>query len=139
MRDTFRRFKPKHILEWGTGDSTKLMHKLCPDAQIVSIEHQTKYYIKWKLLLYGYRDKVILVKRDLKHYANPHLPERYFDFIFVDGFKPLRVKCMRTSLKLLKDKGLLMLHDSDDDRFKKGIKLFKKIKELDRTILLSKK
>lgn len=132
LEKTLKEFKPKIILEWGSGKSTKLMRKLLPDSEIHSIEHQLKWYLLWKLTIH----KVNLHRIPLNNYPSPNFPDKYFDFIFVDGRN--RVECMKSSLELLKDNGLLMLHDSNREKYREGIKLFKIITEENNTMLMRK-
>lgn len=126
--------KPKKILEWGTGRSTILMHKLLPRTEIHSIEHNWKWCMRWRLGIFGVNLHCV---PSLEKYISPNFPEKYFDFIFIDGTK--RVECMKTSLRLLKDDGLLMLHDSNREEYKKCIKLYEKVEESNNTILMRKK
>jgi len=125
--------RPKRILEWGPGRSTMLMHDLLPDSQINSVEHDWKWYLRWLLGIRGVN--LHYIKLD-GGYASPDFPEKYFDFIFIDGKQ--RVKCMKTALRLLKDNGLLMLHDSNREKYREGIKLFKIVEKKGNTILLKK-
>ena len=134
LTEALKEKKPRSIIEWGTGRSTMLMRKLCPDAEIRSIESDFKWYLRWKLGIFGAHLYYIPVNRG---YTSPNFPEKHFDFAFVDG--ELRVDCMRTALKLLKDDGLLMLHDSNSKELQPGIKMFKIVKEKNYTVLLKKK
>ena len=131
---TLKEKKPKTIIEWGTGRSTMLMRKICPNAEIHSIDNDLKWYLRWRLGIFGAHLYYMPINRG---YTSPNFIEKYFDFAFVDGV--LRVDCMKTALKLLKDDGLLMLHDSSSKEFQPGIKMFKIVKKKDNTILLKKK
>lgn len=125
--------KPKKIIEWGAGRSTMIMRKFCPNAEIRSFESDLKWYLRWRLSVFGAHLYYLPANRG---YTFPNFPEKYFDFAFVDGEK--RVDCMKAALKLLKDDGLLMLHDSGSKELQPGIKMFRTIKEKDNTILLKK-
>jgi hypothetical protein len=133
LTETLKKKKPKKIIEWGSGRSTMLMKKICPDAEIHSIESDFKWHLRWRLSIFGVHLYYIPVN---KGFIFPDCPEKYFDFAFVDGKS--RVQCMKTALKLLKDDGLLILHDSNSKKLKPGIKLFKLIKEKNNTMLLKK-
>ena len=99
---------PKTILEWGCGQSTKLMKQFCPTAEIHSIEHDWRWYIRQKISI---NSQIHLIPLN-KGYATPDFPENYFDFIFVDAKKEVIPDCTRTALKLVKDDGLILLHDA---------------------------
>jgi len=113
---------PKRILEWGPGHSTVLMNELCPDSEVISIEHLKWYYDKWKDKV---KSKIILIEdkegTDMPRYTNPPVDGK-FDLIFIDGRQ--RVKCLKKSLELLSDNGVVMLHDSERVEYREGIDLY---------------
>lgn len=51
LRRVCRDIKPKRILEWGPGRSTVVMHEECPDAQIITTEHNEAYFKVARVLL----------------------------------------------------------------------------------------
>lgn len=129
--------KPKRMLEWGTGRSTIIMKELCPDAEIHSIENSLIWFIRWKLGI----SRVNLYHISLNDgYTTPDFPDKYFDFIFIDSEKNSRNECMKSALRLLKDDGALMLHDSTWIEFQEGKRLFRVVeeREQDKTALLRK-
>ena len=127
--------KPKNILEWGPGISTQLMEEVCPKATIYTFEHLKQYSDYWKVLL---KSTVFLVE-DLDRYckADNILFETKFDLIFVDGRR--RVDCLRTALKLIRDDGVVILHDAERNEYNEGIELFDKVEYDDGTVVLKKK
>jgi len=114
------KIQPKRILEWGPGVSTEMMEKLCPHAFIFSFEHQKQYYDHWSNRL---KSTLFLVE-DLNTYANGGniIWEEKFDMIFVDGRN--RVSCLRKALDLVKDDGVVILHDAEREEYRQGIELF---------------
>jgi hypothetical protein len=120
LREHLIKYKPKNILEFGTGKSTKIMKECCPDAEIISFENSRKWYWRWKFSLWGVNTR--LAKGE--EYTNPILMDGSFDFIFVDGIE--RTKCMKSSLRLLKDDEFLMLHDCNDYDIPKGYRIIYK-------------
>jgi len=134
MKRTLIKRRPKTILEWGSGRSTMLMRKLCPNAEIHSIEDDLRWFLRWKI---GIKN-VNLHYIPLDRYSNPDFPNGYFDFIFIDGENEKRVDCMKSSLKLLKDGGLLMMHDSEVEEYRRWFNLFDFIEENNHTVLLKK-
>ena len=129
--------KPKRILEWGPGLSTQVMRERCPKANIISIEHQKKYYDIAMDQLRGLNIQLFLIEENenssMPNYTNPPV-FGFFDFIFVDGRH--RVDCLKTSMKLIKKNGIIMLHDAERLEYQRGINLFKKVDEGDGTVCL---
>jgi predicted O-methyltransferase YrrM len=133
--------KPKRILEWGPGESTELMMKLCPDAEIISIEHNKVWFEKWKHL------GCVNLKEAPESDRNNPLWERYcwpegldidnkgkFDLIFVDGRE--RVRCLKNSKAFISKDGVVILHDSERNEYKPGIELYDKVEEQFDTVVL---
>jgi len=145
---------PKEILEWGPGKSTYIMSECCPDAKILSIEHNAKYYQK---ILSNVKSPNV----DLKHIPRPHqntgngfgyvcYPVREmikeqgevnekFDLIFVDGRS--RCDCLTIAFLLIKEDGIVILHDSQRKRYQDGIDLFPFVfrdENRDQTAVMSK-
>jgi len=109
------KFKPKKIIEFGTGKSTNIMADLLKDSEIVTIEHQRKWYYRWK---WGLSKRVKILLLD-DNYSNPDYPDKYFDFAFIDGKD--RENCMKSCFRLLKEGGYVMLHDYKDYRIPEGL------------------
>ena len=139
-----RIIKPRKILEWGPGPSTKTMREECPNAKIITCEHDYKWFNKWLKefdninITLLYLEGPIEDRKDLlwNVYTNPPV-EGKFDLIFVDGRE--RVRCMRASLNLLSKNGVLLLHDANRRRYKKGVSLFVLNEKLFRTLCLKLK
>jgi len=134
-----KKIKPKSILEWGPGDSTIMMAKWCPEADIITVEHQEEWYLFWKkeFITKKINDKICMFltegpednREDSRWvlYADP-LPEGYeFDLIFVDGRE--RVRCLKYAKKVLAPGGVVILHDAQRGEYQEGIKMFKVIEE----------
>lgn len=139
------RVKPKRILEWGPGYSTQVMREVCPDAIIISIEHQVKYQQEWAKKFWEDEKTFIVLwsapednreDPDWEFYADSPLKGK-FDLIFVDGRE--RVRCMESIIKrhLLNKGGVVLLHDSERGEYQKGIELFTKLEEDYGTVCLS--
>ena len=141
-----KKIEPKRILEWGPGISTEDMFYHCPTAEIISIEHQKKYYDEWKEKLPPTIDLRLIEDDDvhfnkgkvkeedaMPNYTNPPVKGK-FDLIFVDG--RCRVKCMKFAKKVLNNGGVVILHDSDRGYYDEGIKLFRVIDDEDGTVCL---
>lgn len=122
------------ILEWGSGRSSLLIHSYQPEAEFHTIEHDWKWFFRWKMK-FPRKIKIHYIPLN-KGYSNPRFPNDYFDFIFVDGRQ--RVQCLRSALRLLEHGGYIILHDSHRKEYQEGTKLFKKIKEGNDTLLMRK-
>lgn len=137
--------QPKRILEWGSGRSSILMEEIIPDVEIHSIEHNWKWFLRIKFELWKIGSKIHLHRIPLNNgYTTPDFPEKYFDFVFIDGKR--RPECMIMALTLMKDDGLLLLHNSHEEWFHKihsWRSLFNIVEEIgkpgDKTTLMRKK
>jgi len=130
------KIKPKRILEWGPGISTKLMNVTCPNTEIISIEHQKKYYDEWKKKLSPTIDLRLREEpeeTEMETYVNPDV-EGKFDLIFVDGRN--RVMCLKVAKTLVSKDGVVILHDAERTEYDEGIKLFDIIDDEDGTVCL---
>jgi len=121
-------YKPKRIIEWGTGISTKIMDREGVD-EIHTIEHDLEWYNKFKD---GYSDRVKCYHMTSPDYivAGNLFQENYFDMAFIDGAEP-RVEYMKTAKRLVRNGGLILLHDAETPHYGEGIKLFVPIKEVE--------
>lgn len=119
-------YKPKTIIEWGTGVSTKIMDREGVD-EICTFEHDLDWYNKFKDR-YSARVKCYHMLPPDYLVAGNLFQENHFDMAFVDGTEP-RVECMRTAKRLVRNGGVVLLHDSELAWYADGIKLFVLIKE----------
>lgn len=115
-----RHVRPRRVLEFGPGWSTRIMLKHT-DSQIVSIEESPKWYQK-------YRREFDPTRVDL-HYKPPgwSLDELQtlgppFDVIFVDGGR--RAQQLAFGAKLLSERGVACLHDAHREEYEPGIRAY---------------
>lgn len=114
------------VLEWGSGGSTLEIGKRV--KWLYSVEHDERWYEKVKNEIKANNlDNVILYRvprnkeeksgddgtyEDYKDYVN-FISSQYdhllFDVIFIDG--RARVECAKVALQLLKDGGVIFIHD----------------------------
>jgi predicted O-methyltransferase YrrM len=133
LRKYLRLMKPKRILEWGVGHSTRIMVEECPSSTIDSIEHHSYWFHKYQETLKTYPNKVNLYYVPLdKGYAT--FPCQKYDLIFIDGRR--RVECMQTSKRVVSKAGVVILHDSERERYATGKALFTLIEESDGTAVM---
>lgn len=136
--------KPKRILEWGTGLSTKIMCGFAGQwgiEQLLTLDDHAVYQAE----ALGYMNPVpdFLEARcegqigDLfpwedrgYNYATYPLSRGMkFDLIFVDGRR--RNECLLTASNCLAEGGLVILHDSWRQRYQAGMGLFEKVDVFD--------
>lgn len=135
LRKWLRKIQPEYILEWGMGHSTKIMLEECPDAKIDTFEHDINWFKKYYEVLRPHFKNVNTYYFPLdKGYAT--FPYRHYDLIFIDG--RMRVECMKTSKKIIDNEGVVILHDSERERYKEGIKLFTILEESEGTTVMKK-
>jgi predicted O-methyltransferase YrrM len=127
---------PRTILEWGSGESTLLLAGLCPQAQILSIEHDRSWHgCTWSqtrslphvevvhvphMLSYGGSAgyvtyplrRLLLTKRSLSNY----------NLILVDGRS--RCDCLVVASLLLTRPGIVVLHDAHRKNYHEGLRAF---------------
>jgi len=135
-----RLVKPKRILEWGPGQSTKIMLQECPNAQIICCENKKGWFEKYQREL---GDKVRFIYVDAPDnnrqdnrwtaYTDPAVKGK-FDLIFVDGRE--RVRCLQTAFKRLKPNGIVLLHDANRTYYEEGIRLFDQVEKANDTVCL---
>ena len=125
---------PRNILEWGPGRSTCIMHEECPDANILSIEHDKLFYNKAQIqhkdnkkINIIYVNHTITPAEDKGYTTYPVrklLPERldFYDLIFIDGRS--RCDCLCISFLLLSSAGVVVLHDSNRVNYHPGLEIF---------------
>lgn len=138
--------KLENVLEWGSGISTIYFPVLAKNLKLwVSVEHNVEW---WKKIHSMNTSPLVSVNffkpndsdwkddcgrngtyEEFKNYVDyPSTLGVKFDFIFVDG--RARVDCMRVSTGLLKENGILVLHDCLVPHYKEGIDYFDKVKRV---------
>jgi precorrin-6B methylase 2 len=112
--------KNKTVFEYGSGYSSMFyaskVHKL------ITIEHDEAWYQKLKPELAENVDITFVglteayPKAILEH-------DELFDIIVIDGRK--RIECIRYAVKKIKAEGVIVLDDSERDKYKEGIQYLK--------------
>jgi len=119
--------KPKRILEWGPGFSTDLFVHLCPEASILSIEHQEKWAAKQAERFNGRANIVHQGIGPACRYAYWPTTQGPFDLIFVDGRR--RNECLLAARECLAPGGVVVLHDANRVAYTLGRELYETIAE----------
>lgn len=117
LKAIISRRSPRRILEWGAGRSTWLMRELLPEAEIISIEHDRRWYKHWQMRLDVDLRLVPLGDR----YSNPEVAG-LFDLIFVDG--RWRRRCLEAAARLVKTDRVVLLHDAQREWYHSAFERF---------------
>lgn len=134
-----KELNPERILEWGPGESTLLMLHTCPNARIWSIEADKKWHKIYTIKFVNYPTVFIKYATAPRYWLLPLEMKKAFDLIFVDGTCDYRVNCLKTAAQVLSDDGVVILHDSERQKYSEGIALFEKVEESDGTLVMKKK
>jgi predicted O-methyltransferase YrrM len=134
--------KPKKILEYGPGESTRLMRMICPKSEIRTIEHDAKWFNVWIKELADDKTHVVLAESP-EDDRTSLLWDKYveqrgmYDLIFIDGRE--RVKCLNWAKDHINPNGVVILHDAEREEYLSGIELFNKLEEWGGTVVLRRK
>lgn len=125
--------------EYGSGSSTRYFAGLL--GTLVSVEHDKSWYEKVKDQLFGitnvsYHLVPIEEDQNVKNFlAYPkfitQFPENHFDFILVDGRE--RVECCKNSISSLKPGGVLVLDNSEREKYQEIFTILNKWKMIQTT------
>lgn len=110
--------KEMDIFEYGSGNSTFWYANRV--NTVVSIEHDYDWYLRIKKSLPS--NAVIYSKKLVyggEYAVFPNTLNSYFDIIIVDGRD--RVNALKNSLTALKPNGVIVLDDSERDRYNDGV------------------
>ncbi len=135
------RLSPKRILEWGPGISTLLLAELCPQAQLLSIEHDLEWFAKMNGVK-RYYHQLDVVHRAIslrpgasQGYATyPFLRSELFDLIFIDG--RARCDCIAVASRKISPHGTVLVHDAHRRNYHPAFRLFRTVNIKDNTAVL---
>lgn len=137
LEDKWKTFQaPIQVFEWGSGASTLWLAKRVDE--IISVEHDPKWHAILQPILQEYLNVTLLLKEpdglliDEKYVSNKirgmnfknyvTVIEKYkkrFDIIVIDG--RARSACLEISVNFLKDKGCIVLDNSDRQEYQQAI------------------
>lgn len=115
-------FKPKNILEFGSGKSTGVM-AMAPSVELIhTYEHDHEYFSKFNKSAFDNLELHLIENQDeyAYHFKNK---KKIYDLIFVDGVN--RPRCIKESRHFLSQTGVMMLHDAAREEYEDAIKPFK--------------
>lgn len=116
-----------HIaFEWGSGKSTIWLARRV--KSVISVENNTEWFEKVNEWLKEYRIYNVVISEaslDGTIYEDRILycHDNYFDIIFIDGRH--RVACVKNAIPKLKPGGMLVVDDSEREKYKPGFDLLK--------------
>src|ERR1700754_2095964 len=110
--------KEMRLFEYGSGYSTLFFSELV--ASVTSLEYDIEWYERISKDL-PKNAKVLLVKNDVdgSYCRAIHQTEGLFDVVVVDGRD--RVNCIKQSIAKLQGHGVILLDDSQRERYQEGI------------------
>lgn len=114
-------------LEFGSGCSTIWLAQRV--KSLVSVEHDKKWYERVKKLLEQNNiENVKLVYAEVKDYLKvlKNYRNETLDFVFSDGLKQFRSRCIRASWPKIKKGGIMIIDNSETIHPRKGIKFIEK-------------
>lgn len=114
--------KPTHVLEYGPGESSKIILSYPCVEVLDSFEHDKAYYDKWRNEILDERF-CMTHEEQSDHYVNGSLCKH--DLIFIDG--KWREACISSSKAKLNPGGAVMVHDAERRQYHKHMRLFKYI------------
>lgn len=117
LKHFFEQNKNPHVLEFGVGGSTVWFSQ--KTTNLISVEHDEKWAIDVKNYIKT-PTNINLLPRPYNNFCN-QFPDNFFDLILIDGRE--RVRCITSSIRILKSGGILMLDNSERDYYQPGIKL----------------
>jgi SAM-dependent methyltransferase len=139
IKELLERRRPITCLEWGAGYSTLYFYKyLGVGSRWISIEHDKLWFEKIKQLIPEERVSIYFVPPNQWPPTDPYgdgslydfidyveFPKRFnekFDFILIDG--RARKFCLMKAFELLKDDGIVVLHDANRRYYHESFKLY---------------
>ena len=139
VADILKKLRPQNCLEWGSGYGTMYFPSLLEGgAKWTAVEHNKEWAEKVQEMNKRPNVSIFHVAPNSSKWTDPdndgayadlkdyiEFPEKFgaFDFILVDG--RARIECMKKTLSLLSEKGVLVLHDANRTYYHKTFDLFR--------------
>ena len=137
LRKYLRKTNAKNIMEWGPGASTMIMVEECPDAHIISVEHDKKWFEVAKQKFSGMGNIELHLRTIHKKkckYGMVAVKHKPFDLIFVDGRR--RVECAIIAMQCLRPGGVILMHDITRTEYTVPLTPFINVIEQDRDTMV---
>lgn len=113
-------FNPSHVLEYGPGESTKIMQAYHSVQTIDTVEHNDAWSSKIKENL----NHKVVICTEPNEFKYTYFQGRFhaYDLIFIDGLN--RTNCLAIARLRLTEHGTVILHDAERPEYKAGIDLY---------------
>jgi len=113
--------RPKTCFEWGCGESTKMISNYSSIELMDSVEHDAVWLDKISKVV---NDKVMMIyEPDREKYKFVQGRKSKYDLIFIDGRD--RENCLIQAHYILDISGVVILHDSEREKYLKSIQSYK--------------
>uniref|UniRef100_A0A7C2P225 Class I SAM-dependent methyltransferase n=1 Tax=candidate division WOR-3 bacterium TaxID=2052148 RepID=A0A7C2P225_UNCW3 len=138
IEEILKKLEPIKCLEWGAGYSTLYFPKILnSNSTWIAIEHEKEWFEKIRMINRNPNVEIHLVLpnkypwsdeykdgdySDLKDYIEYPTKFGKFDFILIDG--RARKYCIMKAYELIKDKGVVVLHDANRTYYHEPFRLF---------------
>ena len=139
FKDILKSLRPANILEWGAGFSTLQFPGLLENPfKWYAIEHNEEWYSQLVKMNQNPNVEIILKKHnhypysdehgdgsydDFKDYIEAPGNDRKYDLIIIDG--RARNDCLLKAMKIIREEGIILLHDANRKRYDKYLDKFK--------------
>ena len=139
IEEILKRLRPKKCLEWGSGNSTIYFPNfVSKNSNWISIEHEKDWAAKIKSKNQNLNVEIFHITPNHFPWTDDHeegtysdlmdyveFPSKFgnFDFILIDG--GARKGCLIKAYKLLKNEGIVVLHDANSDYYNEPFVLYK--------------
>lgn len=124
LQEYMRENPDAKVLEFGSGASTLWFASKTPN--LVSVEHSLPWYNKIKRLLKNstkYHPVNYILHKRPYYCVCDQFPDESFDLILVDGRN--RKGCIKHSIRILKEGGVLMVDNAERHYYRAALKLLK--------------
>ena len=122
-RRLLERVRPRRILEWGPGESTRVALESPTLERIVSIEHNPK----WLPQIQDQRWRAVMAEVQTPTYVSFHGMDDA-DLFFVDARR--RVECLERTLERARPGAVVCLHDAQRERYHETLARFERVEFL---------
>lgn len=142
--EMFKNNPPKTIFEWGPGRSTIFFAELFPKAEIIGVEHNSRWFSNCQQLMSTFGTRVEIEHRHLAispGKAEPYVtsplwkPDRKYDLVFIDG--RLRCDCTVVAKQSLTSTGTVLVHDAHRKVYQLAYELYSNFEIAYNTAILS--
>jgi hypothetical protein len=113
-------FNPYSVLEYGPGESTRIMQDHNSIVSIDSIEHNEA----WAARLRDKLNSKVFLQIEPNEFKYPFTSGRIdkYDIVFIDGVK--RIECLMVSKFRMPKEGIIIIHDAERPEYQSAMSTF---------------